>query len=367
MDQVLEGRIREGHRIELDKFRVSEWLPISPGRYFTNEASHAREHAKRYLQYNREFLPLGKEQMVLGGIGSVRLKHRRIEGRELYFLGASENGISHQGIPLILERDLAEDLLDDIASTGGSVCQLRGQVSVLDDSISLISYDTGIPKYAISVERVTMIRSLTASDLLVTVAVMYPSYRSYNPRDTQGGFAYQGERNLFTKSWTFCSFSPNGSLVPIRDAANWLLDYALRYVGRTVPILTDFDEHIDHFPNTVEFPLKKVVHGEVDTALLTIYGDYYHFDLKNATNTEITMGDRFENISNAIIINRSSVEQAINKVGQLHDGAEKAEALKLLARHAQESGNQEAIELTNNFTEEVNKPQPSKSVLYTRS
>ncbi len=58
---ALERRLFQGMRIQLNRFFVSEWLPYSPGRYFTSESGASRELAKQHIdRVRREYLPQGK-------------------------------------------------------------------------------------------------------------------------------------------------------------------------------------------------------------------------------------------------------------------------------------------------------------------
>jgi hypothetical protein len=79
---------------------------------------------------------------------------------------------------------------------------------------------------------------------------------------------------------------------------------------------------------------------------------------------EVIMGDKFENISNATIVNRSFVQNAFNKVKSEYD-EETAQALKKVAEEIEKSKNTEAAENFNSFNEELQKPEPKKSILRT--
>jgi tetratricopeptide (TPR) repeat protein len=70
----------------------------------------------------------------------------------------------------------------------------------------------------------------------------------------------------------------------------------------------------------------------------------------------------FENIQNSTIINKSVVENSFNKI-RAEQGEEVASALKEIAEFIERSGNREAGELFDRFNEELNKPEPKKSVL----
>src|SRR6266508_3930552 len=69
------------------------------------------------------------------------------------------------------------------------------------------------------------------------------------------------------------------------------------------------------------------------------------------------MGDRFENISNSTIVERS-----FNKLAKDY-GDDTAQALQQLAGEIEKSGDREAAETFEAFNEELQKPEPKKSVL----
>jgi len=88
-------------------------------------------------------------------------------------------------------------------------------------------------------------------------------------------------------------------------------------------------------------------------------------DARNTTTMfieEYIMGDKFENIQNSTIINKSIVQNALNKASAL--GGEDVEAaLKEIAAHVDESGNVAAGAVLNQFADEVNRDQPDRSRL----
>lgn len=73
-------------------------------------------------------------------------------------------------------------------------------------------------------------------------------------------------------------------------------------------------------------------------------------------------GDVFENIANATIINKSTIQNAFNKVKSEHDEAT-SKALIKIAEFIEKSNEPAAGALFNSFTDELNKPQPDKSKL----
>lgn len=77
---------------------------------------------------------------------------------------------------------------------------------------------------------------------------------------------------------------------------------------------------------------------------------------------KVEMGDKFENIQNSNIINRSQVADAMKSVSAAQ-GADVSNALAEVATAVEESGNAAAGALLDNFTAELGKPEPDKSAL----
>lgn len=49
--RAIQGSMLEGMRVLLTGFHITEWLPISPGRFFTPDAAEARLRALRYINW----------------------------------------------------------------------------------------------------------------------------------------------------------------------------------------------------------------------------------------------------------------------------------------------------------------------------
>ena len=77
---------------------------------------------------------------------------------------------------------------------------------------------------------------------------------------------------------------------------------------------------------------------------------------------ETVMGDKYENITNSTIINRSSLENAFNQIKEQVD-EETANALIEVAEIVGQSNNPAAGVLLTSFTEEVKSKEPGKSKL----
>jgi hypothetical protein len=130
-------------------------------------------------------------------------------------------------------------------------------------------------------------------------------------------------------------------------------------------ILTDFDEHYSLFPCSVEFPLADIVRGNVDWETLRAYnklqaGTY----IETYIGEYITVkGDKIDvHGSGNTIVNRSTVSHAFNRVSASHD-KEVAKALLDVETEINKSGNRDAAENFESFSEELAKPEPKKSLL----
>ncbi|MFD4553579.1 hypothetical protein ACFWP5_04535 [Streptomyces sp. NPDC058469] len=75
---------------------------------------------------------------------------------------------------------------------------------------------------------------------------------------------------------------------------------------------------------------------------------------------EYHVGDKFENISHATIINRSTVDRAFNRYMDAGD-SDVAVALNAIAEQVNQSGNHAAAALFDQFTSAVNEEAPDKS------
>jgi hypothetical protein len=258
----------------LPSFHVTEWLPASPGRYFTERARRERDNAEQYWT-GGEYLPLGKLGMILGGIGSVRLASNRTKHGVLHFLGATSSGDSSQGIPLCVTSDMYGQVVGAIREYGGMQCHVAGTIQVLDRSIDRLSFDAGIPRYAILVDDIRVTNPSRRGTVQAAVSVLY------------GGACREYERDYRTNNalgWSFAYFNPaTDSASGLSKAVEWIEDYVRRYsVSEGPRIVGDFDEHMEHFQLPVAMRLSSLRKGNGDieglAALTTQYSIPFDVD-----------------------------------------------------------------------------------------
>jgi hypothetical protein len=213
-----------------------------------------------------EYTPDGKSSMVRGGIGAIRLGDKQMGSERIYFLGASSNGIAHEGIPVALPGSEYRRLIHPIKDFGGCRARLVGTLRTITDELPKFHFGPSIPRYCFFAEEATPAEQSGPVKLLTTTAIM---------------FGLNHKEEFGTKAWTFCTFDP-GAEAAVQTAASWLYDYAARLAGG----------------------------GE--TYIQTYIGTY----IKEQTNVA---GDKIDvHGSGNTIVNRSTVSNAFNRVKAAH-------------------------------------------------
>jgi hypothetical protein len=314
-EMLTSGRHYQGLNVNLRDFVLTEWIPQSPGLYFSStsqwqEVAQALERDAYYSDaiitnvYDSNdgiLLPGGKIHAMLNGVGCLRLGVKYLGTESIYFLGASSTGVVHQGIPLVVREQDYRYVIDAIKNDGNIVADVEGVLQVPPKELAPISYIAAVPRYVLLVKSIRHLHAAHQEDVMVSVGAMYSGRRpTYSGRHPSVKDADAPEM-----SWTFCSFRPIGGETAVKDAVDWLRGYAIRFSGVPDPaIFSDFDEHYDHFPDSVEFSLKQLFGSDINLELIQKYGKRYGFTI----NVEsFFAGDHFANISNSTIIDRSNV------------------------------------------------------------
>jgi hypothetical protein len=128
---LIAERLRATTTVQLNDFWLSEWFPLRPGLFHSNDGEVSRRAAQSWLltgpeasraarifreQYGREippglvrrlrssstriYNPYGKALMLDGGVGCIRLKSKRLPMGEVWFMGATSEPVAHRGIPV---------------------------------------------------------------------------------------------------------------------------------------------------------------------------------------------------------------------------------------------------------------------------
>jgi hypothetical protein len=95
------------HQVHFADFGLSEWIARVPGLYWTTRATVLRDKAEAAIEFTSEewkvYIPLGKSQIVSGGIGTIKLPPDNA-GNRLVTLSAGFNASS--GIPALISAEV---------------------------------------------------------------------------------------------------------------------------------------------------------------------------------------------------------------------------------------------------------------------
>jgi len=286
--EALNSRLNPGQIIKLDNFLILEWIPSSPGLYHTMPAISERTQAKRRHYRNIakqgnteidpeliELRPGDKRSMVNGGIGSLRLGPKQMDGRLKYVMGASSNGLSHAGIIVLLEQEDYFKVIEEINKGINPRVNLIGRLMIVpkDQSLINIEYHSDVPRFYLEVEKLSITKDSKPDEGLVSVAITFSKEEEIKAS------------NAF--SYSFCQFVPSMTNRKMEDVIDWLRNYAVKYSKSDSPIIVgDFDEYYSHFEK-VRFPISEIANGMVSVENLHKFRDLFEFNI----NTNI-MGDK---------------------------------------------------------------------------
>jgi len=295
-NDVIQKSIRAECTIKLNKFLLSEWFPRSPGLFYTKrakvsriEAMYCTESYPSHLSMDRIddadellkktysaedhiepdftwiFNPQGKISMINGGIGSIRMTHKFIEGEKMWLMSASSTTSAHEGFPLAVPDKLYNQIIDRVMNEGCTPCNLIGKLRYIPRDFDRLYYQyTGVPQLYLSVNEIEQINSITdiIRDFRVSVPVTFES-------------EYEGYSSIYA---SYVTFFP-GIRGSMERRLDWLENTYVKgkYNGR---IVTDFDEGERHFKHAI-FSLDRVMNNtlskkqisEVFKTVNNYYGD----------------------------------------------------------------------------------------------
>jgi hypothetical protein len=270
---VIGEAIIAGQEITLEGFDILDWFPRAPGLYYTQGAPQARDEAFGHLHpklmdgpaldhvgrvgkagslrnYTAVFTPEGKSSMLEGGVGCIRLRPIRIDGKSHWLKTATSDGVIHTGVPIALPQALYNDIHVPVREQGAIRADIFGEIAFLDDPVSRV-FDAyaKVPKVYLRVTSLRMCEPGPMRPLNASVAVSFVS-------------EYQGAPKVYA---TYVTFEPNrpGTF----DAAvTWMKQEYIegQYRGR---IITDFDQTRNIFPEA-RLALSKVLDREVTRGVL---------------------------------------------------------------------------------------------------
>jgi hypothetical protein len=222
--------------VGLNGFRITDWFPRAPGVYWSPDARMVRKRIWSGGVYTDSelglyFSPMSKFRFIeLGGVGTIRLRPRIIDGVDCWLATALTGTVCHGGIPLaipdVVRRESGVDWGDRV--------NLRGRVRYLQDA--------GLDDTAASVHHARPL--IVFVDKLEGVATRRPQESIFI---TPVALFEEGCEEGYEEDYDFWQHFLNytfvnceaGSDAEIDAAVGWIEKYATKYAGR---IITNFDE-----------------------------------------------------------------------------------------------------------------------------
>lgn len=275
------GELRINDRVLLKDYKISEWIPFTPGQYFTKSGIDHRKKAVEYNYEHDEYYPSGKGEMIKGGLGCVRLNKILFKNSEYYVIGASSNSFFHESIPVVLNTDQYKYAQDACEGKKTYKVEIVGKIVELPNyEVIDKRYGIGTPKVCLVANHIYIKKSVSTKRL-ITIGI---------------AFSYDTQDNMY---WTFRSASLSSKENHFNNSREWLLDYMQRYSeNRKVKLLNDFDAKVRWFDN-VELPLSDIQRGIMVDENARRAADSYSYEFRLGS-TKIYKTN-IENISNSKI------------------------------------------------------------------
>lgn len=283
--------------VQLKGFRLTDWFPRVPGVYWSDHARFARENVwaeppNNDAELGQYVSPRSKMSLIEeGGIGTIRLRPRRIDEEDCWLATALSGTECHRGIPLVIPNTVLQG-----AGVGwGDTVTLQGHVRFLQDA--------GLEDTAARVHH--------ARPLIVFVEELEGSRSERSPKPiviTPVALFESTERQTRheyrSAQYTFVHCAA-GSDSELTAAADWIERYATKYNGRVV---TNFDEQ---YPVMADAPLsyQRLVAKTYDRAVIKHFHGNIQVDSIDQIVQElgeIHMGHKI-NVGGSAIINIGTV------------------------------------------------------------
>lgn len=217
--------------VKLVDFKITDWFPRAPGVYWSKYAQKARNMtASKPYKFDPDlgeyFSPESKMSLIEGGgIGTIRLRPRRIDGEECWLATALTGTECHGGIPLAIPNTA----LRKAGVSWGDQVNLEGRVRFLqdaglDDIADRVHHARPLIVFVDELKGIVTRRS--HEPIIITPVALF---------ETEDSPAYGSNRET---QYTFVQCAA-GHDSELDAAADWIEKYATLHRGR---IITNFDE-----------------------------------------------------------------------------------------------------------------------------
>jgi hypothetical protein len=218
--------------VQLSDFRITDWFPRAPGVFWSKSAIRARQNVwdngpvGRDRELGKYYLPDGKANLIEeGGIGTIRLRPRRIDGVDCWLATALTELHCHGGIPLAIPVTL----MREAGVNWGDHVSLKGRVRFLQDAgldDVAASVHHARPLIVFADELKGVVRRRSRDPIIISPVALFDSA---NPR----------ERSYYHHAqYTFVQCAA-GHDAELDGAGDWIEKYTKKFAGR---VITNFDE-----------------------------------------------------------------------------------------------------------------------------
>lgn len=351
--------------VSLDGFRLTDWFPRAPGVFWSPYGIDHRRYAdSRRVQTDPELGPIYKPDMKMsliesGGIGTIRLRPRRIDNTDCWLATALTGPQCAGGIPLAFP----DALLQNGRVDWGDTVSLRGQVRFLHDA-GLEATGAAVhhaPPVLVFVEEVKRLPKSKQSNvpIVITPVVLFNDGESSSPIKVDRG--WDGE---FGYTFVQCAA---GSDHELDGAAVWVEKYATKHGGR---IITNFDEQR---PILADAPLsyQRLVKKTYDRTII----EHLHFNgtkladridrVEEVMSVNVTLGDGTVIHGDFVVAN--SIKESFNRVKDSSTDPKLKAALQQLSSQVgalvaklDPDNAQKAADALDTLTKEAARPKPRR-------
>lgn len=256
-DVIYKNNFFESQYVTLKGFKLLEWVPRSPGLYYTQNAKTYRQLAEDFRYGPNIYDPYGKTLMLYSGVGCFRLTIKNIDGERMKFLCATSSGIAHKGFLVAMKEQTYRKIGERVKQKGGIICNLLGEIRYWSNdnksSIPVRSF-VGIPRTYILATDVKE-KKEAVDKLSVSAGVTF-----------RGKF--DGDDGIF---FTYSNFDPSAK-DSLDRCIEWIKSNYVENMHKG-KVLTDFDQEIPHFQDA-EFPLTKLMDPQISTDVLERLSNY---------------------------------------------------------------------------------------------
>lgn len=223
-------------RVRLKDIRITDWFPRAPGIYWSPRGIAARslfhESVNEDPALGRYFRPASKLALVEeGGLGTIRLRPRRLDGVDCWFATALDGPQCAGGIPLAIPHELMERA----GAQWGCTTTLRGQVRYLVDvgMDQVASAVRHAPPIIVLVDEIERVHGrMNPSPLHVSPVVLFRQDEATHQRDNKLALQY-----VFVHCRAGCASD-------LHSATRWIECYVAKHGGAVV---TNYDEQLPAF------------------------------------------------------------------------------------------------------------------------